>query len=399
MNESLESLSQDLTVVLGLFNAVPYLDSLKAQIESQRTQVSYLVIDNKSTDGTWGLLQKWSKTVNASITLVQNPINLGGTGTLLANLDLIRTPWVATLHQDDFYKPTHISTLAKAIAESNSDDIAFATDMGSMDNLGSQIACPPRASWTLNDYSPATMFLSNLQLHNFPFPAAAFRVSALESVSVPWHSTSFPDTEMVLKWALQGRINHLHGETMLYRENPASESHTVNHRERALGAYLSLSRIFGMPEFADLLKSIDEGRRSNYFEALQKAIGKRVLSTELADLLKLQVAEISAVSWGYSERRSNEIIIQASIATGAARTSTLVGDLNNFHNISSTNISGTKSFSEVEIEVAVEPSDASKRLIGLLGRLPYPLRKGIFRLLLRLFGRLNPDSPWNSEWK
>ncbi len=212
----------DVTIFLGLYNAEPYLKSLEHQLSSQESQVKIVVVDNMSTDNTWALIQDWLRLFPGQIKLARNPVNLGGTGTLFANLDLIPTRWVVTFHQDDFYKPSHVRILSNGIARATPSQVGFATDMGSMTSDGHAMTSPPRASWTLPNTSIETMFLSNLRLHNFPFPAAALRVEALLRNSIPWHSTTFPDTELVLGWVLRGELVHLEGETMLYRENPES---------------------------------------------------------------------------------------------------------------------------------------------------------------------------------
>jgi glycosyltransferase involved in cell wall biosynthesis len=388
-----------LTVFLGLYNAEQYLESLETQLESQTSTLPIIVVDNQSTDNTWQLVQSWLTKFSGRILLVRNATNLGGTGTLLSNLDLIPSAWVATLHQDDFYKPSHLTTLLTAIKKAKECDLAFATDMGTLDSSGKKSATPPRASWFLPDSSRATMFLSNLRLHNFPFPAGAFRVGALANTFLPWHSTVFPDTELVLKWCLKGNLIHLPFETMLYRENPTSESHSVNVGERELGTYYALTRVVSLPEFQNLLRSLRTNERSKFFHYLIEGLNIRLGNGELSRILKLQVAEICAAIWDYSVSAPNQLILNDAIGVGAARTSSLIQSLSVFYGLDLDEETDSRPpISKVE----KKPLTRSRFTLAgaeIIGRLPYRLRKLLGRLLKSRIAAKRASNPWNADWR
>lgn len=388
-----------LAVFLGLYNAEQYLDSLESQLESQTSTLPIIVVDNQSTDNTWQLVQSWLTKFSGRIMLVQNAINLGGTGTLLSNLDLIPSPWVATLHQDDFYKPSHLNTLLTAINKAKENDLAFATDMGSLNSRGRRSAVPPRSAWFLPDSSKATLFLSNLRLHNFPFPAGAFRVGALANTFLPWHSTVFPDTELVLKWSLKGNLIHLPFETMLYRENPTSESHSVNDEERELGTFIALNRVVTLPEFQDLLRSLEAHERSKFFIHLIEGLEIRLGTGELSKILALQVAEICAASWDYSVKAPNELIFNAASDTEASRTSSLVQSLSEFYGLDPHHETKTRPRTSKVDAKPVPRSLFTSVGIAVLGRLPYRLRKLLGSFLKNRITSRHLGNPWNSNWR
>lgn len=399
-NSRVTSIDEQVTMFLGLFNAEAFLESLESQIRNQEKSCPLVVVDNSSTDLTWIKIQRWLETLDRPVTLARNPINLGGTGTLLANLDLVSSSWVITLHQDDFYLPNHVSTLQSAISEAGEKHLAFSTEMGSMDANGVETTSPPRASWLLGDSLPATMFLSNLRLHNFPFPASAFRVTSLETGSGPWHSNVFPDSEMVLNWAALGHLVHIPKITMRYRENPLSESHSVSTSEKQLGVYLPLTRIVNSSGFRALLESLDVAQRDQFFRFFSRSARDRINNKLLADLLIVQAAEVAGFTWSYSSSAVNAELARYADQVGAKRTQDLLMDLTRFYKKHI-----DQSESEIDLRAIGASHDFSDKkrsaqgLLALLSILPCSVRKPTFRALMKLYARLSPGSPWNSRWQ
>lgn len=397
-----QDVEKDLTAFLGLYNAEAYLESLLEQILSQTVELKWLVVDNDSEDSTWETIQSWRQLLPGRIKLVRNKINLGGTGTLLANLDLVDTEWVATLHQDDFYKSNHLETLLSAIHQVDTATLAIASDMGTLTTAGIPGSTPPRASWLMPDSSRATLFLANLRLHSFPFPAAAFRVTALNRYMSPWHSTTFPDSELVLKWILNGKIKHIHAETMLYRENLKSESHTVNYNERNLGNYLALSRILGVEQFTALAASIENKDRSRFFQALVQGLKLRIVEPRLQNLIIIQAAEICAFAWEYSEVNSNQFISDSAYSVGGVRTAELIDKLSEFHGFrlvtpgTTTPHEGPEKENRNKTKIRKILFDFALKLYG---NFPYVLRRELAKRIMKPLIRFRDRSPWNSNWR
>ena len=397
-----QGLNPDLTVFLGLYNAAPYLDSLEHQLASQGNDFRLLVVDNQSVDSTWADIQRWSELFSGRITLVRNPINLGGSGSLYMNSDLITTTWFATLHQDDHYLPNHVSTLAKAISGCSSNILCISTEMGSLDSLGVKKGSPPRASWFLPDTDPATIFLSNLRLHNVPYPAAAFRKDAFIDYAVPWESTAFPDTEWVLKVSGLGQFLFLQVETMLYRENPTSESHSLNSEEKSLGASMSLLRVFGADTFVELCGSIGLANRSAFAKSLLDGLDLRLKAGPLVDDVKLFALQKMAFAWGYEDTYSNSQLALHYEKIGSAFSSTLLRSMNNFidHESGTKLHPGQPTHKPHDEKITVKCHQFPKALfLGFYGALPVVLRRLIGKLARRVIGRSKRNSPWNFHWK
>jgi glycosyltransferase involved in cell wall biosynthesis len=287
-----------ITIFLGIYNGAPYLTSLKTQLLNQINQDFHLVVvDNDSKDGSFGLIKNWELDFPSRITIVRNKTNLGGSGTLFNSFDLIQTKWFSAFHQDDYYKPDHIEVLLDGIRESGEKIVAVSTVMGSMNGYGKVIGTVPRASMFSKSSDQITAFLENLRVHSVPWPATAFKSHVFERTLSPWHSSSFPDTEQILYMCAYGEFSTINKETMFYRENENSESHSINGQESLVGAALALLRVFNSQEFGVLTSSLDENQVENFalamFDAIdfrfrQNAIGGLIIFHSLESVIRIR---------------------------------------------------------------------------------------------------------------
>lgn len=387
------------TIFLGLFNSVPYLDSLKEQLKSQSATLPIVIVDNSSTDETWNEIQSWLFSFPGQLTLVRNPINLGASGSLYVNADLIETPWFITMHQDDFYKANHAQTLVEAIRKSQEETICITTEMGSMAPGGETQPCPPRAAWLLPDFEPATIFTSNLKFHNVPYPAAAFRSKVFFENAVPWETTAFPDTEWVLSVASLGKFIFVERETMLYRENPLSESHSIDSEEKALGASLALLRVFGSKSFDNLCLSTPLGERHEFAASVLDGLRIRLGNSPYRDLVCTFASQKMASSWGYSDTGTNTELIQSFSAIGAKFPVELLSSLNSFLGASTVR-QNTKSPSELHHRDSKRHLPrVFKFVLTGYGVLPSWARRAGAKTFGTIIRFLNIKSKWNFRWK
>lgn len=298
-----------LTVFIGLYNASDYWQDIVNYLESQTFKhCDLLIADNASSDDTWDLIMKWAPEGFHTVTKSRNPANVGGAGNLYANLDLVQTPWVTTCHQDDLYYPNHLELHQKLTSSAKS---RIAMVASSMDRLSHESYKPvpiPRVNWIANLETPADVFLTHLRFHALPFPAASFRTQALSEVETPWHDTSFPDTEMVMKLASNWDFVSSHVCTMAYRENPISESHVITSTQREEGQARALLRVFSSVEVRNIAKSVRPEDRDGFFHHAIESINLRLSSERLRHDVKLSLAESLAMTWGYGSQAVNHFI-------------------------------------------------------------------------------------------
>jgi glycosyltransferase involved in cell wall biosynthesis len=117
--------------------------SLKSQSDS-RFQI--LIVDNASSDNSWEILQSWIEEFRGRIRLVRNEMNLGATGAILLNRDLILSDWFMFMHQDDLYRSNHVKTLNDSINNSVADVVSISTSMGSLSISGEEGPKSPASS-------------------------------------------------------------------------------------------------------------------------------------------------------------------------------------------------------------------------------------------------------------
>jgi len=398
-----------LCIYLGLYNAEPFLQQIEINLDRQELKVPILVVDNCSTDDTWDLIQPWLDRFQGRIRLVRNSVNLGGLGSLLQNFDLIPSEWFITMHQDDQYFSNHVEVLEAAARSARTDVDCIATEMGSLDATGTSngLLSPPRAAWALPDRSRQTLFLSNLKLHSVPFPAASFRTSAFRHYCGPWHSTSFPDTEWVLRCLLRSEIELLPIKTMDYRENPQSESHTVTTNEAQVGASLALSRVFSNDAFVDFARSVETPDRQAFAQSVFSGIAARLAGSESTGFVTAMAAEQLGQAFGYEVASVNSQILQGYGSTRPKNMAILLQTLGGAGSALAPQHPGLPHKEGVAADLLNSPSTTGVRrksgttvqmLLVVLNLLPLPIRRRAFRALVN--SRLVPnDSVWKARWR
>ncbi len=288
---------------LGIYNGEKYIDGLLEQIQSQEHQKFHiLVVDNNSSDQSGKMFGKWKKIYKDNFRFSKNQVNYGGHGSLFKNMGKITTPWFCTLHQDDFYKPNHIRTIDELITASKKNTVGVSTTMGSMSNNGKILNSKPRVTWFSPNLDEPGQFLQNVRAQSVPYPATAFNLKVFKNTIVPFHSPTFSDTEQTLRMLGYGSFIFSQEETVYYRENPVSESHIINLKERTIGAAIGLSRVFNSYEFGQILNKITEDKRSVFASQLIEAISHRIADSELLTTTQTIAIETMITKWGYGDR-------------------------------------------------------------------------------------------------
>lgn len=283
-------------VFLGTFNADPF----RAQIEKwlpklDLTNAALIVADNHSTDSTTQWMEKLVASLSCFAVLETNERNFGGYGNLATNLHRFRdAKWITTLHQDDEYAPEHVQHHRGMLTNPASDLGMICSEAISITPEGKKIGYP-RAHWLLeNNSDPVTVFLAHLRNHAYPFSGATFSKNVLLNFPIPWHSTSFPDTEIVMKMAVDYRVKFASGVTVKYLENPNSESHALTPVHRDFGAFQALLRVFAHPNYEKLCGLIPASDVGSYLKSLDAGISQRFQDKNYSGLMKQAAFEITA---------------------------------------------------------------------------------------------------------
>ena len=393
--------SNFLTVYVGIYNGKSYLNDIFKFLESSDWEKTNLIIvDNASTDGSWSEIISRAKSLNMPYKLIRNPINLGGGGSFDLNKDLLHTEWVTFIHQDDIYLTKHLPTLREAALVADTKTILISTEMGSMDQEGNLLYATPRAIWMLRDKSPISYFLANLRTHIVPWGSSIYRTKQFLSVDLAWHSTAFPDTEMLLKMCALGNFVNLPIQTMAYRESSISESHGLGNREKEIAAVAALARVFASDEFKLLAKQIPLDRRAMFMDAVNDGLAIRLQNTDLSKIVELIAEESLLIAWNYSEPNLIKNVSAKYEDFGAERVTELFNRILGSNSIGEKNISDEESDSMLGKNSSKLGNSAKKRklLNQSLKYLPYNYRRFILKVLLKIKISLSKNHPNKFNW-
>ncbi len=390
---------------LGLYNSGPHLNSIKNWLGDQTDKsLPLLVVDNSSTDNSWTTAKALIGAVYPNVVFIQNPINLGGYGSLFATFDLLnRFEWVTTFHQDDTYPANHLATHLGLTLEAAPKVAIISSEQESVLPSGRKLGFP-RASWLMTDNpDPTTLFLANLKHHTLPFSGASFRLQMLREIDIPWHSTAFPDTEIVLRmlprWT--GLVDSK--SVVRYLENPRSESHSINSKERSLGAFLALTRVFASSSFLDICKLVPPGETDAFVNGVTSSIIFRVRDENYAATLRAVALEAMFQEFGPHPSIVEQLEPIYSNITAVAAT-TLLHRLHTFPKSDGTQSCSSLNANHTSPRAHRRTYKKKRRSSGLLlsslvGILPRMARRTIWVVTIRLLKVLRIRNSWDFDWR
>jgi glycosyltransferase involved in cell wall biosynthesis len=385
--------NETITVFLGIYNGEIYLDSLFDQIKNQDSnEFNLLVVDNASTDDSARIIETWpQKLSNLNVQIIINPNNLGAGGSLNLNLHRINTPWFLTMHQDDFYNPNHVSTLIELIKKAGDDVSGVSATMGSMSNEGKKIRSIPRSTWFSSDLDNHGQFIQNIKSQSIPFPCTAFKTEVYKKTKVLIHNPSFSDTEQTLKMLCYGRFLVSNTETMLYRENNLSESHSLNKIEREIGAFIGLSRVFASEMFFNLINPLGKDDLSNFIKKLSEAITHRVTDSKLQKIMQISLLENILDANGYDNKEIIQFLSSKYADFSSTQTLDNLGHLGNF----------LTSILQAENDMNNSQTNRKKKLWDRYFNSKIPIPSGIHKRLVittyKLIFKIKPTHRWNNK--
>jgi hypothetical protein len=259
------------------------------------------------------------------------------------------------------------------------------TDTGSLNADGKKQPVPPRANWFIENNTQYDQFLAIVAEQVIPFPALSIRTSFVELDEVPWHTAAFSDSEQTLRELMRGKHEFITKQTVLYRENPNSESHTQGEKVRIYSATLGLLRVFGSNEFVNLLRGVGKDDRGAFASKLESAINRRISNPDYAQLLWSMCLEQMTHAWAYQESKTTAATSEMFSKLGQSYTPGILnGILSKLDPSRKFDHDNSANSIETESKSLETPKTQKKTILSILylvvGRLPYPLRLRIFQI-------------------
>ena len=297
-------------VFLGLYNAERFKSRISTWLPFLDLSESHLyVVDNCSETSPEAWIRELLEENDVSYSFFSNKNNYGGYGSLVSNLSaLTGAEWVTTLHQDDVYSSDHVQRHI-ALAKQNNTSVGMICTEAISENLEGKELHLPRGNWFLRPNSdPVDVLLAHLRNHVYPFSGATFRKSLLFDYPIPWYSTAFPDTELVMKTSSRYRVIFASGTTVRYLENPESESHSLAPYHRDFGAFQALIRVFTHDSYAEICDLVPVSERDSYLRSLVEGIDIRFSDEALSFLLRQTALEITGTHFGIQQKMAEYLI-------------------------------------------------------------------------------------------
>lgn len=313
--------SQELPLVcicIPTYNAEATIGvTLRSILAQTYSNLTVLVVDNHSTDGTVGVVGSFD---DARIALHRNPANVGAEGNFNRCIELAKGKYTAIYHADDIYEPEMVAAQVDFL-ESHLQARAVFTESVLIDQSGrfiGEIRQPASlvASGPLHYFSE--MFKAVLEHSNFLIcPSVMALTSVYQSDIKVWRGDLFgssADLDVWLRMLQRGPVGILPRRLMRYRISQRQFSANVRidtNRSAFFSVvdfYLAEEGVQKMLTSVDMLNYERLERRDRVMRAANAMIGKQV---DLARNLCPNIFTLKALRAALQTRRGLAVFLLA----------------------------------------------------------------------------------------
>lgn len=184
-----------LSVVMPVFNALPYLDEAITSILDQTfADFEFVMLDDGSTDGSTGRLEHWAER-DPRIRLVRSPVRLGPVESSNRVVAETRAPMVARMDADDIARPDRLKRQL-ALLQAQPDAVLVGALWEVVDVTGRKVRSVDNARlFASNGFAP------------FNHPTIMFSKKVFERIGGYRSGTEYwEDTDLYRRFASEGRI-------------------------------------------------------------------------------------------------------------------------------------------------------------------------------------------------
>jgi hypothetical protein len=280
--------------------------------------------------------------------------------------------------------------------------------MGSMSNDGRNLPTLPRASWFPVEQDAPSQFIQNLIAMSIPWPATSFRTKEFFESFVPWHN-QFSDVEITLRILSRGKVLHVKRQTMKYRENPMSDSHSINETEKRFGAAVGLTRIVSSNEFITIASKVDPIYRDKFAMAIKNGITLRVGGSEFSEYIYLMAAESMAFAWNYETNTPIQKIYSDYKSVQSNSVANLLDGIVVENGVFETDTNSSLNFNTYLTEPIENSSHGGNSKIKkatkltvyriLIEPLPYLIKRIVIEKALKIAVKMGMKHRWNFKWR
>jgi hypothetical protein len=404
-----EARPKPVTLWLPFFNGEEFVhDRIREALNQEFSDYALIICDNSSTDNTWSVIQSLQYDLPQGTLLLRNPFNVGFSGSIAFNKDLIKSDWITFMHQDDSYLSHHLQTLMNESLRSSNEVVAISTEMGRLDPVKNIVQVTPRATMYPFTDDQVGHFIRNLTTQSIPWPSTLFRVTPYLHTLAPWHSEAFGDVEQSLALLLIGKHVTVPLTTMGYRENETSASHTTMNSELQRATTLGLLRIFHSDSFMVLAIGLPADQREIFYKKLRSSVLYRMESMSTKELVLDALDEQLNFAWKYSVPTVLTSLQNVLKDIHATRPQGIIDSLIHIHSMNSSDLGQFRSKTREETLASMfvknpQASLLSRAIRRVLHTLEFFFPKSMvrhaLRLLIRLRVRLDKGHHWDFRWR
>ena len=388
-------------VFLGTFNAEPWIEQVISSLEAQdHPAFRVRIFDNASNDNTAAMISNiLSKTnLKNEYTLFRNDQNIGAISSFLDRLDQFDCDWIVMVHQDDYYHPDHISTLANTLKEGSENTGIVFTAMQRIDGQGNVKLSPPTLSSKLSKTDRLENFMLSLQLSPINFPACALKKSDLQRVNTSRHTTAFNDIEILLQIMSVADVRYIPKETMHYRVYSGNAASITSSLANDRAIFVGLVELFHSKEVDQVLTMVDSDEQwQKLIESINQAIEIRIQSKEIQDLARNMISESLVRRFGYKNKLLAEFLMNSLTELGLKRETEMVRNLNSHPGYKQVELS--ESTTGESLELATLSIGRTPFVARLLNLVSLPIRERFFDAVFRSRLLIGVKRPFVRVWR
>ena len=388
-------------VFLGTFNAEPWIEQVISSLEAQdHPAFKVRIFDNASTDNTVTMISNILSKNNLKneYTLFTNDKNIGAISSFLDRLDRFDCDWIVMVHQDDYYHPDHISTLATALKEESENTGIVFTAMQRIDGQGNVKLSPPTLSSKLSKTDRLENFMLSLQLSPVNFPACALKKSDLKRVNTSRHTTAFNDIEILLQIMCVSDVKYIPKETMHYRVYAGNAASITSSLANDRAIFVGLVELFHSKEVDQVLTLVTSDEQwCKLIESINQAIDIRIQSKEVQGLARNMISESLVRRFGYKNKHLAEFLINSLSELDLQREAEMVRNLHSHPGYQQ--VGHLESKAGETLELATLSIGRTPFVARLLNLVSLPIRERFFDAVFRSRLLIGVKRPFVRVWR
>lgn len=244
-----------ISIGIPTYNSESYIiETLESVRSQEHKNIELVIVDDRSTDQTFDIVEKWLLSSGLTYFLGRNDRNLGVVGTCNAIVNRVRGDYYQILGADDIIYPHKLKNQLDLFNRQSEQCAMVFSNVDVIDDIGNIICDDYFAERNYDAFSmPSGQIFVDLLRENF-IPAVGVLVkTSIAKKFMPYDETlAFEDYDLWLKLAKDHLIVHCPIKAGAYRRRAGSIMHQTKSRYEVMASTLfCLTKYEGISEVGD----------------------------------------------------------------------------------------------------------------------------------------------------